>query len=151
MTTTEVENFPGFIDGVQGPDLMASMQAQAERFGARIVIDDATNLDLAEDTKVIATGRGDVYRSKAVILTMGSAYRKLGVADEDRLTGHGVSWCATCDGFFFREQHIPLNPPNSPFIQFNYPSVDPAGVRRRRRRARLGRRRTSARGVRPRP
>lgn len=106
MTTTEVENFPGFIDGVQGPDLMASMQAQAERFGARIVIDDATNLDLAGDTKVIATGRGDVYRSKAVILTMGSAYRKLGVADEDRLTGHGVSWCATCDGFFFREQHI---------------------------------------------
>ncbi len=106
MTTTEVENFPGFVDGVQGPELMESMRAQAERFGAEIVYDDATRLDLDGDVKIIETGAGVTYRARAVILTMGSAYRKLGLPEEERLSGHGVSWCATCDGFFFREQEI---------------------------------------------
>ncbi|MBS3181167.1 MULTISPECIES: thioredoxin-disulfide reductase [Leucobacter] len=106
MTTTEVENFPGFIDGVQGPELMASMRAQAERFGARILMDDATGLDLTGPVKTITTGSGDTYRAEAVVLTMGSAYRKLGLPEEERLSGHGVSWCATCDGFFFRDQEI---------------------------------------------
>ncbi len=106
MTTTEVENFPGFIDGVQGPELMASMRAQAERFGARILMDDATGLDLTGPVKTITTGSGDTYRAKAVVLTMGSAYRKLDLPEEERLSGHGVSWCATCDGFFFRDQEI---------------------------------------------
>jgi len=106
MTTTEVENFPGFVDGVQGPELMESMRAQAERFGAEIVYDDATRLDLSGDVKTIETGAGVTYRARAVILTMGSAYRKLGLPEEERLSGHGVSWCATCDGFFFREQEI---------------------------------------------
>lgn len=106
MTTTEVENFPGFVDGVQGPELMESMRAQAERFGAEIVYDDATLLDLDGDVKTIETGAGVTYRARAVILTMGSAYRKLGLPEEERLSGHGVSWCATCDGFFFREQEI---------------------------------------------
>ena len=106
MTTTEVENFPGFVDGVQGPELMESMRAQAERFGAEIVYGDATRLDLSGDVKTIETGAGVTYRARAVILTMGSAYRKLGLLEEERLSGHGVSWCATCDGFFFREQEI---------------------------------------------
>ncbi len=106
MTTTEVENFPGFVDGVQGPELMESMRAQAERFGAEIVYDDATRLDLSGDVKTIETGAGVTYRARAVILTMGSAYRKLGLPEEERLSGHGVSWCATCDGLFFREQEI---------------------------------------------
>ncbi|EFO97463.1 hypothetical protein CRE_30337 [Caenorhabditis remanei] len=106
MTTTEVENFPGFVDGVQGPELMESMRAQAERFGARIVYDDGTRLELDGDVKTIETGAGMTYRARAVILTMGSAYRKLGLPEEERLSGHGVSWCATCDGFFFREQEI---------------------------------------------
>lgn len=106
MTTTEVENFPGFVDGVQGPELMESMRAQAERFGAEIVYDDATRLDLDGDVKTIETGAGVTYRARAVILTMGSAYRNLGLPEEERLSGHGVSWCATCDGFFFREQGI---------------------------------------------
>lgn len=106
MTTTEVENFPGFVDGVQGPELMESMRAQAERFGARIVLDDAIRVDLDQPVKTIETGAGEVFRARAVILTMGSAYRRIGLPDEDRLSGHGVSWCATCDGFFFREQEI---------------------------------------------
>lgn len=106
MTTTEVENFPGFVTGVQGPELMESMRAQAERFGARIVYDDAIRLDLASQWKTIVTGGGSTYRARAVILAMGSAYRKLGLPEEDRLSGHGVSWCATCDGFFFREREI---------------------------------------------
>lgn len=106
MTTTEVENFPGFINGVQGPELMESMRAQAERFGARIIYDDATKLDLENPVKFIQTGNGDTFQAPAVILTMGSAYRKLGLPEEERLSGHGLSWCATCDGFFFREQHI---------------------------------------------
>ncbi|MCK3771155.1 thioredoxin-disulfide reductase [Microbacterium aerolatum] len=106
MTTTEVENFPGFVDGVQGPDLMESMRAQAERFGARILLEDAVRVDLDGPVKVIETGAGEMFRARAVILTMGSAYRKLGLPEEERLTGHGLSWCATCDGFFFREQEI---------------------------------------------
>ncbi|KDA04770.1 hypothetical protein DC31_05380 [Microbacterium sp. CH12i] len=106
MTTTEVENFPGFVDGVQGPELMESMRAQAERFGARIQLDDAVRVDLDGPIKVVETGAGETFHTRAVILTMGSAYRKLGIVDEERLTGHGVSWCATCDGFFFREQEI---------------------------------------------
>lgn len=106
MTTTEVENFPGFIDGVQGPELMESMRAQAERFGARILFDDVVKADLAEEVKTVTTGGGDAYRARAVILAMGSEYRKLGLPDEERLTGHGVSSCATCDGFFFRDQEI---------------------------------------------
>lgn len=106
MTTTEVENFPGFVDGVQGPDLMDSMRTQAERFGARIIIDDAINLDLAGEVKTITTGYGETFEARAVILTMGSAYRKLGLPHEERFSGHGLSWCATCDGFFFRDQEI---------------------------------------------
>ena len=106
MTTTEVENFPGFVDGVQGPELMDAMRAQAERFGARIIMDDVTLLDLAEPVKTIKTGNGETFQAQAVILTMGSAYRKLGLPEEEKLSGHGVSWCATCDGFFFRNQEI---------------------------------------------
>jgi len=106
MTTTEVENFPGFVEGVQGPALMESMRAQAERFGACILLDDATRVDLDGHVKTIETGAGEIFHARAVILAMGSAYRKLGLADEERLTGRGVSWCATCDGFFFREQEI---------------------------------------------
>lgn len=106
MTTTEVENFPGFVNGVQGPELMESMRAQSERFGARIIYDDATKFDLEHPVKTIETGNGETYQAAAVILTMGSAYRKLGLPEEERLSGHGLSWCATCDGFFFREQNI---------------------------------------------
>ena len=106
MTTTEVENFPDFVDPVNGPELMESMRQQAERFGARILLDDAIRVDLEGPIKVIETGAGEAFHARAVILAMGSAYRKLGLADEERLTGRGVSWCATCDGFFFREQEI---------------------------------------------
>ena len=106
MTTTEVENFPGYVDGIQGPELMDTMRRQAERFGARILLDDAIRVDLESDTKVIETGAGETFHARAVILTMGSAYRKLGLPEEERLSGHGVSWCATCDGFFFRGQDI---------------------------------------------
>jgi thioredoxin reductase (NADPH) len=105
MNTTEVENFPGFRDGIQGPALMDEMRAQAERFGAELVADDVVEVDLAAEPKVVRTADA-TYTATAVILAMGSGYRKLGLADEDRLAGHGVSWCATCDGFFFREQHI---------------------------------------------
>jgi len=106
VNTTEVENFPGFPDGIMGPDLMDNMRTQAERFGARLIYDDATALELTGDIKTITTGSGDIYRARAVVLAMGSAYRKLGVDGEQRLTGRGVSWCATCDGFFFRGQDI---------------------------------------------
>jgi thioredoxin reductase (NADPH) len=105
MNTTEVENFPGFREGIQGPALMEEMRAQAERFGAELVADDVTEVDLTGDVKVVRTAEG-TFTARAVILAMGSGYRKLGLPDEDRLSGHGVSWCATCDGFFFREQHI---------------------------------------------
>ena len=105
MNTTEVENFPGFREGIQGPALMDEMRAQAERFGAELVTDDVTEVDLSGDVKVVKTAEG-TFTARAVILAMGSGYRKLGIPDEDRLSGHGVSWCATCDGFFFREQHI---------------------------------------------
>ncbi|MEV8027610.1 thioredoxin-disulfide reductase [Cellulosimicrobium funkei] len=106
MTTTEVENFPGFADGIQGPELMDAMRAQAEKFGARIVWDDVTSLELDRPVKTLHTGNGDTYRAWAVILTTGSAYRKLGLPEEERLSGRGVSWCGTCDGFFFRDQHV---------------------------------------------
>jgi thioredoxin reductase (NADPH) len=105
MNTTEVENFPGFRDGIQGPALMDEMRAQAERFGAELVADDVIEVDLTGDTKVVKTHEG-TFTARAVILAMGSGYRKLGLPNEDRLSGHGVSWCATCDGFFFRDQHI---------------------------------------------
>jgi len=106
MNTTEVENFPGFRDGIMGPALMDEMRAQAERFGAELVSDDITAVDLTGDVKVVTDGSGIEHRARAVILATGSGYRKLGIEGEDRLSGHGVSWCATCDGFFFRDQHI---------------------------------------------
>lgn len=106
MNTTEVENFPGFIDGIQGPDLMTAMKGQAARFGAELVTDDAVELMLDGPVKTVVDGSGNVYEAKAVILATGSGYRELGVPNEKRLSGHGVSWCATCDGFFFRQQEI---------------------------------------------
>jgi len=106
MNTTDVENFPGFRDGIMGPALMEEMRAQAERFGAELVTDDVTAVDLTGEVKVVTDGAGAEHRARAVILSTGSGYRKLGVEGEDRLSGHGVSWCATCDGFFFRGQHI---------------------------------------------
>ncbi|GAB2774164.1 thioredoxin-disulfide reductase [Terrabacter sp. AAH1] len=106
MNTTDVENFPGFQDGIMGPDLMDNMRAQAERFGAELVTDDVTAVDLTGDIKTVTDGEGNVHRAKAVILSMGSAYRELGLPREKELSGHGVSWCATCDGFFFRDQDI---------------------------------------------
>ncbi|MFT4287911.1 thioredoxin-disulfide reductase [Nocardioides sp.] len=105
MNTTEVENFPGFRDGIMGPELMENMRAQAERFGAELVADDVTEVDLSGEVKKVVTCGGTFY-AKSVILAMGSAYRKLGLPREDELSGRGVSWCATCDGFFFRDQHI---------------------------------------------
>ncbi|QIM15570.1 thioredoxin-disulfide reductase [Leucobacter insecticola] len=106
MNTTEVENFPGFPEGIQGPDLMQKMQEQAERFDTEIVYDDITEVDFSGDIKRVTSSDGTVHEAHAVIYATGSAYRKLGLADEDRLSGHGVSWCATCDGFFFREKTI---------------------------------------------
>ena len=106
MNTTEVENFPGFVDGIMGPELMENMQKQAERFGAVVLYDDVVQADLAGPIKTVVTGNGDTYRSRAVILATGSAYRELGLPEEKRLSGHGVSWCATCDGFFFRNQDV---------------------------------------------
>lgn len=106
MTTTEVENFPGFRDGIMGPALMNEMRAQAERFGAELVADDIVSMDLTGDVKVVTDGSGNEHRARAVVLAMGSGYRKLGIDREEQLSGHGVSWCATCDGFFFRDQHI---------------------------------------------
>jgi thioredoxin reductase (NADPH) len=106
MNTTEVENFPGFRDGIMGPQLMDEIRAQAERFGAELIADDVTSMDLSGEVKVVVDGAGTEHRARAVVLATGSRYRKLGVDGEDRLSGHGVSWCATCDGFFFRDQHI---------------------------------------------
>jgi thioredoxin reductase (NADPH) len=106
MNTTEVENFPGFRDGIMGPDLMDNMRAQAERFGAEIITDDVESVRLEDDVKVVIDAEGVEHRARAVILAMGSAYRELGLPDEKRLSGHGVSWCATCDGFFFRDQDV---------------------------------------------
>jgi len=106
MKTTEVENYPGFAEGVQGPELMMAMQAQAERFGTEIVLDDVTKLELEGDIKRVTLGNGEVHEALSVIFATGSAYRKLGLDDETRLSGHGVSWCATCDGFFFRQKTI---------------------------------------------
>ncbi len=106
MNTTEVENFPGFENGIMGPDLMFAMRGQAERFGTEFITDDVVSVELTGDVKTVTDGAGDTHRAKAVILAMGSAYRELGLPDEKRLSGRGVSWCATCDGFFFRDQDI---------------------------------------------
>ncbi|MET0951884.1 MAG: FAD-dependent oxidoreductase, partial [Aeromicrobium sp.] len=106
MTTTDVENFPGYPDGIMGPELMDKLRAQAERFGAELVTDDVVSVDLTGDVKTVSLADGSTYSAHAVVLAMGSGYRKLGVEGEDRRSGHGVSWCATCDGFFFREQNI---------------------------------------------
>jgi thioredoxin reductase (NADPH) len=105
MNTTDVENFPGFPDGVLGPDLMDSLRKQAERFGAELVTDDVTEVDLSASPKVVQAG-SDTFLARSVIVATGSSYRELGIPGEKRLSGHGVSWCATCDGFFFREQDI---------------------------------------------
>jgi thioredoxin reductase (NADPH) len=105
MNTTDVENFPGFPDGVMGPDLMDKLRSQAERFGTVFVTDDVTSVRLEETPKVVQVG-DETYTADSVVLAMGSAYRELGVPGEKELSGHGVSWCATCDGFFFREQDI---------------------------------------------
>ena len=106
MNTTEVENFPGFSDGIMGPDLMMQMKAQAERFGAELVTDDVTEIRADGPIKTVVDGNGDEHQAKALILAMGSGYRELGLPSEKQLSGHGVSWCATCDGFFFKEQDI---------------------------------------------
>ena len=105
MNTTEVENFPGFRDGIMGPALMEEMRAQAERFGAEMIADDVVEVDLTGDVKIVKTAT-DTYTARAVILATGSGYRKLDLPNEEKLSGRGVSYCATCDGFFFRDQHI---------------------------------------------
>jgi thioredoxin reductase (NADPH) len=106
MNTTDVENFPGFPDGVMGPDLMDHLRRQAERFGAELVTDDVSAVDLTGDIKEVVDGSGTVHRARAVVVATGSGYRELGLPDEKRLSGRGVSWCATCDGFFFKDQDI---------------------------------------------
>ncbi|WP_329488789.1 thioredoxin-disulfide reductase [Kitasatospora sp. NBC_01246] len=106
MNTTEVENFPGFRDGIMGPELMDNMRAQAERFGAELIPDDIVAVDLTGDIKTVTDSEGNVHRARAVIVTTGSQHRKLDLPNEDKLSGRGVSWCATCDGFFFRDQDI---------------------------------------------
>ena len=106
MNTTEVENFPGFTDGIMGPDLMDSMRKQSARFGTKLVTDDIVEMDLKGPVKTLKDGSGNVLKAKSVILAMGSAYREIGLENEKRLSGRGVSWCATCDGFFFRDQEI---------------------------------------------
>ncbi|MEZ0092727.1 thioredoxin-disulfide reductase [Streptacidiphilus sp. EB129] len=106
MNTTEVENFPGFQDGIMGPELMDNMRGQAERFGAELIPDDILSVDLTGDIKTVTDSEGTVHRAKAVIVSTGSQHRKLGLPREDELSGRGVSWCATCDGFFFRDQDI---------------------------------------------
>ena len=106
MNTTEVENFPGFTDGVMGPDLMDSMRKQAKRFGTELITDDIVEMDLTGDIKILKDGSGNTVKAKSVILATGSAYREIGLENEKRLSGRGVSWCATCDGFFFKGQTI---------------------------------------------
>jgi thioredoxin reductase (NADPH) len=106
MNTTDVENFPGFPEGIMGPDLMSSLEQQAERFGAQIEFEDVVSAELEGDIKVLTTGSGDVYKARAVIVATGSAYRELGIPREKELSGYGVSWCATCDGFFFKDKDI---------------------------------------------
>ncbi|MFE1799248.1 thioredoxin-disulfide reductase [Streptomyces sp. NPDC059517] len=106
MNTTEVENFPGFQDGIMGPELMDNMRAQAERFGAELIPDDIVSVDLSGEIKTVTDTAGAVHRARAVIVTTGSQHRKLGLPKEDALSGRGVSWCATCDGFFFKDQDI---------------------------------------------
>jgi thioredoxin reductase (NADPH) len=106
MNTTDVENYPGFPEGIMGPDLMDKFRAQAERFGAEMVTEDITAMDLTGEVKTVTDGYGNTFSARTVILAMGSRYRELGLPNEDRLSGHGVSWCATCDGFFFRNKDI---------------------------------------------
>jgi thioredoxin reductase (NADPH) len=106
MKTTEVENYPGFPDGLMGPDLMAHFQAQAERFGTETLLDDVIEVDLRGDVKIVKTGGGKTFEAKTVVLATGAAYRELGIDREKELSGHGVSWCATCDGFFFRQKTV---------------------------------------------
>lgn len=106
MNTTDVENYPGFADGIMGPQLMEEMRKQAERFGAELVTDDVTAVDLNGNIKTVTDGSGNTHSAHTVVLAMGSGYRELGLDNEKRLSGHGVSWCATCDGFFFRQQEI---------------------------------------------
>jgi len=104
MNTTDVENFPGFPEGVMGPDLMDSLRKQCERFGTKLVTDDIVSMDLSGEIKVLTDGSGNTLKAKSVILATGSAYKEIGLVNEKRLSGRGVSWCATCDGFFFREK-----------------------------------------------
>ena len=106
MTTTDVENYPGFPDGIMGPDLMENFEKQAARFGTEIQFEDVTELDLGGDIKTVTIGSGETFQARSIILSTGSAYRELGLPNEKRLSGHGVSWCATCDGFFFKNQDI---------------------------------------------
>ena len=106
MNTTEVENFPGFTDGIMGPELMTNMRAQAERFGAELISDDVVEMDLTGKVKTVTDSEGGVHRAHAVILATGSGYRHLGLPEEDKYSGRGISWCATCDGFFFRDKAI---------------------------------------------
>ena len=106
MNTTEVENYPGFPEGIQGPELMSKFQEQAERFGTEVILDDVTEVSLEGDVKTVKTGYSGDFEAASVIVATGSAYRKLGLADEERLSGRGISWCATCDGFFFKEKTI---------------------------------------------
>ncbi|MDQ0710366.1 thioredoxin reductase (NADPH) [Arthrobacter woluwensis] len=106
MNTTEVENFPGFPEGIQGPDLMDNLEQQASRFGAQVEYEDVVSVDLDGDVKSVTLGNGETHRARTVIVSTGSAYRELGLENEKRLSGHGVSWCATCDGFFFKDQNI---------------------------------------------
>ena len=106
MNTTEVENFPGFVEGIMGPDLMDNMRKQSKRFGTELITDDVIEMDLGGEIKIIKDGSGNTVQARAVILAMGSAYKEIGLDNEKRLSGRGVSWCATCDGFFFKEQEI---------------------------------------------
>ncbi|RFT40684.1 thioredoxin-disulfide reductase, partial [Gardnerella vaginalis] len=106
MNTTEVENYPGFVDGILGPDLMEAMQKQAEKFGAQIILNDVVSVDFKDDLKTVTTDDGETYTANAVIISTGSQVRKLGVPGEQEYSGRGVSYCATCDGFFFRGKPI---------------------------------------------